>query len=57
LGAASILLHRHGDEIIDRTSVGFAALRMNTDLALSAQAFGFGAGLLSVGEAISCGRE
>jgi MFS transporter, ACS family, tartrate transporter len=37
---------------IDRTNVGFAALRMNTDLALSAEAFGFGAGLLSAGEAL-----
>ncbi|MBC2669820.1 MFS transporter [Novosphingobium piscinae] len=34
---------------IDRTNVGFAALQMNTDLGLSATAYGFGAGILFVG--------
>ena len=34
---------------IDRTSVGFAALTMNTDLGLTATEFGWGAGVLFAG--------
>ncbi len=34
---------------IDRVNVGFAALTMNKDVALSAAAFGFGAGIFSIG--------
>lgn len=37
---------------LDRTNVGFAALRMNAELGFSPQIFGFGAGLLSMGEAL-----
>ena len=33
---------------LDRVNVGFAALQMNTDIGLNAQAFGFGAGLFFV---------
>ncbi|MBU9399995.1 MFS transporter [Burkholderia multivorans] len=34
---------------LDRTNVGFAALTMNKDLGLTAEAFGFGAGLFFIG--------
>src|SRR5262245_31141756 len=34
---------------IDRTNVGFAALTMNKDLALSPAVFGFGVGLFFIG--------
>lgn len=34
---------------LDRTNVGFAALTMNQDLGLTAQQFGFGAGLFFIG--------
>jgi MFS transporter, ACS family, tartrate transporter len=34
---------------IDRVNVGFAALTMNKDIGLSAAAFGFGAGVFSIG--------
>jgi ACS family tartrate transporter-like MFS transporter len=34
---------------LDRVNVGFAALTMNADLALSAELFGFGAGIFFVG--------
>ena len=37
---------------LDRTNVGFAALRMNADLGFSPAVFGFGAGLFSIGEAL-----
>src|SRR5262245_14230421 len=37
---------------LDRTNVGFAALRMNADLGFSPEVYGFGAGVLSVGEAL-----
>jgi MFS transporter, ACS family, tartrate transporter len=35
--------------VMDRVNVGFAALSMNKDLGLSSAAFGFGAGLFSLG--------
>ena len=38
---------------LDRVNVGFAALRMNADLGLSASAFGFGAGIFFVGYALA----
>jgi ACS family tartrate transporter-like MFS transporter len=38
---------------MDRTSVSFAALRMNQDLDFSATVYGFGAGLFFIGNAIS----
>ena len=34
---------------LDRTNVGFAALTMNKDLGLTAEQFGFGAGLFFIG--------
>src|SRR5947199_7226225 len=34
---------------LDRVNVGFAALQMNSDLAFSASAFGFGSGIFFVG--------
>ena len=37
---------------LDRTNIGFAALTMNRDLALTATEFGFGAGLLFVSYAL-----
>ena len=37
---------------LDRVNIGFAALRMNKDLGLSASAFGFGAGVFFIGYAI-----
>jgi MFS transporter, ACS family, tartrate transporter len=35
--------------VLDRVNIGFAALSMNKDLGLTAQTFGIGAGLFSVG--------
>jgi MFS transporter, ACS family, tartrate transporter len=35
--------------ILDRTNVGFAALRMNADIGLSPAAYGFGAGIFFLG--------
>ena len=37
---------------LDRANVGFAALTMNKDLGFSPAAFGFGAGVLSIGYAL-----
>ncbi|TXN03838.1 MFS transporter [Methylobacterium sp. WL64] len=37
---------------LDRVNIGFAALRMNADLGLSASAFGFGASIFFVGYAL-----
>ena len=37
---------------LDRANVGFAALTMNKDLGFSPAAFGFGAGVLSIGDLI-----
>ncbi|MCJ2097623.1 MFS transporter [Methylobacterium sp. E-046] len=37
---------------LDRVNIGFAALRMNADLGLSATAFGFGASIFFVGYAL-----
>jgi len=37
---------------IDRSNIGFAALQMNQDLRLSPAAYGFGAGVLSLGYAL-----
>ena len=34
---------------IDRANIGYAALQMNKELALSAEAFGFAAGIFFVG--------
>src|SRR3954464_6313185 len=34
---------------LDRVNVGFAALQMNSDLAFSASAFGFGSGVFFIG--------
>lgn len=34
---------------LDRTNVGFAALTMNKDIGLTAEQFGFGAGLFFIG--------
>jgi sugar phosphate permease len=39
---------------LDRTNVGFAALTMNKDLGLTAEQFGFGAGMFFIG--YSCSR-
>ena len=39
----------YGLAFVDRTSVSFAALRMNQDLHFSATVYGFGAGLFFVG--------
>ncbi|CAA2158591.1 Putative tartrate transporter [Methylobacterium brachiatum] len=37
---------------LDRVNIGFAALRMNADLGLSASAFGFGASIFFIGYAL-----
>jgi ACS family tartrate transporter-like MFS transporter len=39
---------------IDRANIGYAALQMNKELALSAEAFGFAAGIFSL--ATSCSK-
>jgi MFS transporter, ACS family, tartrate transporter len=41
---------------LDRTNVAIAALQMNRDLAFSATAYGFGAGIFSLGYALSRSR-
>jgi hypothetical protein len=44
-----ILMLAYFFNYIDRTSVGFAALQMNKDIALSATQFGWGAGIMFFG--------